>query len=38
MEELCGSIKSTNLQIMGIEDGEEVQAKGIEHIFNKIIT
>jgi hypothetical protein len=23
---------------MGIEEGEEVQAKGIENIFNKIIT
>jgi hypothetical protein len=23
---------------MGIEEGEEVQAKGIDNIFNKIIT
>jgi hypothetical protein len=27
-----------NLRIMGIEEGEEVQAKGICNIFNKIIT
>jgi hypothetical protein len=26
-----------NLRIMGIEEGEEVQAKGIHKIFNKII-
>jgi hypothetical protein len=29
---------SPNLRIMGIEEGEEVQAKGIRNIFNKIIT
>jgi hypothetical protein len=32
------SIKRTNLRIMGIEDGEEVQTKGIYNILNKIIT
>jgi hypothetical protein len=32
------SIKRTNLRIMGIEEGEEVQAKGICNIFNKITT
>jgi hypothetical protein len=26
-----------NLRIMGIEEGEEVQAKGIYNIFSKII-
>jgi hypothetical protein len=31
------SIKRINLRIMGIEEGEEVQAKGIHNIFNKII-
>jgi hypothetical protein len=35
MEELTDSIKTPNLRIMGIE--EEVQAKGIHNIFNKII-
>jgi hypothetical protein len=31
------SIKRPNLRIMGIEE-EEVQAKGIRNIFNKMIT
>jgi hypothetical protein len=31
------SIKRPNLQIMGIEEGEDVQAKGVGNIFNKII-
>jgi hypothetical protein len=26
------------MRIMGIEEGEEVQAKGMHNIFNKIIT
>jgi hypothetical protein len=38
MQELTDSIKTTNLRIMGIEEGEEVQAKGIHNIFNKTIT
>jgi hypothetical protein len=38
MQELTDSIKRTNLRIMGIEEGEEVQAKGMQNIFNKIIT
>jgi hypothetical protein len=38
MQELMDSIKRPNLRIMGIEEGEEVQAKGICNIFNKIIT
>jgi hypothetical protein len=38
MQELTNSIKRTNLRIMGIEEGEEVQAKGMCNIFNKIIT
>jgi Mg2+ and Co2+ transporter CorA len=37
MEKLTESIKRSNLRIMGIEKGEEVQAKGIHNIFNKII-
>jgi hypothetical protein len=37
MQELTNSIKRPNLRFMGIE-GEEVQAKGIDNIFNKIIT
>jgi hypothetical protein len=38
IQELTDSIKRPKLRIMGIEEGEEVQAKGIFHIFNKIIT
>jgi hypothetical protein len=36
MQELTNSIKRANLRIMGIEEGEEMQAKGICNIFNKI--
>jgi hypothetical protein len=35
MQELTNSIKRPNLTIMGIEEGEEVQAKGICNIFNR---
>jgi hypothetical protein len=38
MQELTDSIKRPNLRIMGIEKREEVQAKGMRNIFNKIIT
>jgi hypothetical protein len=38
MQELTNSIKRPNLRIMDIEEGLEVQAKGIHTIFNKIIT
>jgi chromosome segregation ATPase len=38
MKELTDSIKRPNLRIMGIEEGEEVQEKGIRNIVNKIIT
>jgi archaeosine-15-forming tRNA-guanine transglycosylase len=38
MQELNDSTKRPNLRIMGIEEGEEVQAKGIHNIFNKMIT
>jgi hypothetical protein len=38
MQELTNSIKRSNLRIMGIEEGEEVQAKGMCNIFKKIIT
>jgi hypothetical protein len=37
MQKLSDSIKRPNLQIMGIEEREEVQTKGIHNIFNKII-
>jgi hypothetical protein len=35
MQEFTNSIKRPNLRIMGIEEGEEVQAKGIHNIFSK---
>jgi archaeosine-15-forming tRNA-guanine transglycosylase len=38
MQELTDSIKRPNLRIMGIKEEEEVQAKGMHNIFNKIIT
>jgi chromosome segregation ATPase len=38
MQELTDSIKRPNLRIMDIEEREEVQAKGISNVFNKIIT
>jgi chromosome segregation ATPase len=38
MQDLTDSIKRPNLRIMGIEEGEEMQAKEIYNIFNKIIT
>jgi chromosome segregation ATPase len=38
MQELTDSIKRANRRIMSIKEGEEVQAKGICNIFNKIIT
>jgi hypothetical protein len=30
-------MKRPNLQIMGIEEGEEIQTKGIDNLFNKIV-
>jgi hypothetical protein len=38
MQEVTDSMKRPNLRIMGIEEGEEVQAKGMRNIFNKIVT
>jgi chromosome segregation ATPase len=38
IQEITNCIKRPNLRIMGFEEGEEVQAKGIHSIFNKIIT
>jgi Mg2+ and Co2+ transporter CorA len=36
MQEVTNSIKRLNLRITGVEEGEEVQAKEIRNIFNKI--
>jgi hypothetical protein len=37
MQELSNSIKRPNLRIMGTEEGEAVQAKGMHNILNKTI-
>jgi hypothetical protein len=36
MQELTNCIKGPNLRTMGIEEREEVQAKEIHNIFNKM--
>jgi hypothetical protein len=38
VQELTDSIKRPKLRIMGIEEEEDLQEKGIHKIFNKIIT
>jgi hypothetical protein len=38
MQEPADSIKRPNLKIKSTKEGEEVQAKGIHNIFNKMIT
>jgi hypothetical protein len=38
MQEPSYSIKTPNMRVMGIEEVEEVQAKGIPNKVNKIIT
>jgi hypothetical protein len=38
MQELSNSIKIPNLRIMGIEEGKEVQSKGILNMVNEIKT
>jgi chromosome segregation ATPase len=38
MQELSNSLKRPHLRILGIEEGEEVQANRIHNIFHKIIT
>ena len=37
MQEIWYTMKTPNLRIMGIEEGEELQLEGTENIFNKII-
>jgi (p)ppGpp synthase/HD superfamily hydrolase len=38
MQELTDSFKKPNMRNMGIEEGVEVQIKGMCNIFNKMIT
>jgi hypothetical protein len=37
MQNTWDTMKRAYLQIMGVEEGEEIQTKGIENIFNRII-
>ena len=37
IQEIWDSMKRPNLRIIGVEEGEELQLKGPENIFNKII-
>jgi hypothetical protein len=37
MQVLTDSIQRPNLKLIGIEEGEKVQAKGIHNVFKKII-
>jgi hypothetical protein len=34
MQDVWDTIKRPNLQIMGLEEGEEIQTKGIDKLFN----
>jgi hypothetical protein len=38
MHDIWDTMKRPNLQIMGVEEGEEIQSKGIDNLFNRIIT
>ena len=37
IQEIWDTVKRLNLRIIGIEEGEEIQLKGRENIFNRII-
>jgi hypothetical protein len=37
IQDVWDTIKRTNLWIIGIEEGEEIQIKGIANLFNRII-
>ena len=37
IQEIWDPMKRPNLRIIGVEEGEELQLKGPENIFNKII-
>jgi hypothetical protein len=38
MQGIWDTVTRPNLQIKGVEEGEEIQTKGIYNIFNRIIT
>jgi hypothetical protein len=37
MQDISDTMKRPNLKIMGIEEGEEIQSKGIDNLFNRMI-
>jgi hypothetical protein len=37
MQDIWDTMKRPNLQISGIEEGKEIQAKGTDNLFNNII-
>jgi hypothetical protein len=37
MQDIWDTIKRPNLQIMRVEEGEEIQTKSIDKVFNRII-
>ena len=37
IQEIWDTIKRLNIRIIGVEEGEELQLKGPENIFNKIV-
>jgi chromosome segregation ATPase len=37
MKDIWDTMKIPNVQIMGVEEGEEIQTKGINNLFNRII-
>jgi chromosome segregation ATPase len=37
MQDIWDTMKRPNLQIMGVEEGEEIQTKGPDNLFNRVI-
>jgi hypothetical protein len=37
MQDIWDTMKRTNLQIMSVEEGEEIQTKSIDKLFNRMI-
>jgi hypothetical protein len=37
MQELCDTIKRPNLWTVGIDEGEKIESKGIDNLFNTTI-
>jgi hypothetical protein len=37
MQDIWDTMKRQNLQIMGVEEGQEIQTKGTGKLFNRVI-